>query len=56
MKKRFFETGEIKGSSYVKISLRSNALINIKNIYKYCFIWSILPNLHPCDIDHLNRV
>ena len=36
--------------------MRSNALINIKNDDKYSFIWSILASLHPCDIDHPNRI
>ena len=36
--------------------MRSNALINIKNNDEYCFLWSILAYLHPCEIDHLNRV
>ena len=31
MEIRFYKTGELVGSSYVKNSLRSNALINIKN-------------------------
>ena len=56
MKIRFYKTGELAGSSCVKIPLRSNALINIKNNDKYCFIWSILASLHPCDNDHPNRV
>ena len=56
MKIRFYKTEEINGSSYVKIPLRSNALINIKNNDKYCFIWSILASLHPCENDHPNRV
>ena len=30
MKLRFYKTGELNGSSYVKIPLRSNALKNIK--------------------------
>ena len=30
MEIRFYKTGELDGSSYVKNSLRSNALINIK--------------------------
>ena len=46
MKIRFSETGELNGSSYVKVPLRSNALINIKNNDKYCFLWSILTYLH----------
>ena len=56
MKIRFYKTEEINGSSYVKIPLRTNALINIKTNDKYCFIWSILASLHPCENDHPNRV
>ena len=56
MKIRFYKTDELNGSSYVKIPLRSNALVNIKNNDKYCFIWSILASLHPCENDHPNRV
>ena len=56
MKIRFYKTGERDGSSYVKIPLRSNALIKIKNNNKYCFIWSVLFSLHPCENDHPNRV
>ena len=56
MKIRFYKTDELNGSSYVKIPLRSNALINIKNNDKYCFIWSIFASLHPCENDHPNRV
>ena len=56
MKIRFYKTEELNGSSYVKIPLRSNALIIIENNDKYCFIWSILASLHPCENDHPNRV
>ena len=56
MKVQFYKTGEINGSSYFKIPLRSNALINIKNNDKFCFIWSILASLHPCENDQPNRV
>ena len=28
----------------------------LKKIDKYCFLWSILAGLHPCDNDHPNRV
>ena len=52
----FCKTGELNGSNYVKIPLRSNAILNIENNDKYCFIWSILARLHPCDIIHPNRV
>ena len=56
MKIRFYKTGEINDSSYVKIPLRSNASINDKNKDKHCSIWSILASLHPCDKDHPNTV
>ena len=52
MKITFFKTGEVNGSPYVKITLKSIALTNIKKNDKYCFIWSILASLHPCDNDH----
>ena len=41
--------------SYVKIPLRSLAILNIKKDVKFCFIWSILANLHTCN-SHPNRV
>ena len=56
MKIRFYKTEELNGSSYVKIPLRSNALINIKNNDKNCSIWSILASFHPCENDPPNRV
>ena len=57
MKKRFYKTGELDGSSYVKIPLRSNALMNIWKSDKYCFLWSILAYLHPCESDdNPNRI
>ena len=56
MEIRFYKTCEINGSSNVKIPSKASALINIKNDDKYCFVWSILVNLHPCENDHPNRV
>ena len=56
MKIRFYKTGELYGSSIVKIPFRSNISINIKNNDKYFFIWSRIASLHPCDNDHPNRV
>ena len=56
MKLSFYKTEELNGTSYVKIPLRSNSIINIRNNDKYCFIWSILASLHPCENDHPNRV
>ena len=52
----FYNTGNMDGSSYVKIPLRSSAIVNIKNDDKYCFIWSILAKLHPCENSHPDRV
>ena len=52
----FYKTSEMGGRSYVKIPLRSNAILNIENNDKYCFLWSILAYLHPCNNNHPNRV
>ena len=52
----FYKTNEMNGSNYVKIPLRSNAILNIENNDKYCFLWSILATLHPCNNNHPNRV
>ena len=52
----FYQTGIMNGSNYVKISLRSNAILNIENNDKYCFIWSLSASLHPCKNNHPNRV
>ena len=52
----FYKIDELNGSIYVKIPLRSNAILNIENNDKYCFLWSILVYLHLCNNNHLNRV
>ena len=31
----------MNGSNYIKIPLRTNAILKIENIEKYCLIWSI---------------
>ena len=36
MKKRVNETGEVNGSSFVKIPLRSNAIFNVEITDLYC--------------------
>ena len=46
----------MNGTSYVKTPLRSNAILNVQNNDKYCFIWSILASLHPCENTHPSRV
>ena len=56
MKISFYKTTELNGTSYIKIPLRSNAILNVQNIDKNCFIWSILASLHPCENNHPNRV
>ena len=43
----FYKTQELNGSNYVKLPLRSNAILNIQNDDKYCFIWSILAHMFP---------
>ena len=35
--------------------MRSSAILNVQNIDEYCFIWSNLASLHPCESDHPNR-
>ena len=52
----FHKTTELNGTSYVEIPLRSNAILNIPNNDKYCFIWSILASLPPCENTHPSRV
>ena len=52
----FYKTVELNCSIYIKIPLRSNAILNIENIDKCCFIWSILASLHPCNNNHPSRV
>ena len=43
----YYQTGEMNGLTYVKIPLRSSAILNIENKDKNCFLWSILACLHP---------
>ena len=52
----FYQTGIMNGSNNVKTPLRSNAILNIENIDKDCFIWSILASLLPCNKNHPSRV
>ena len=56
MKTSIYKTGELNGTFYVKTPLRSSAILNVQNIDKYCFIWSILASLHPCENTHPSRV
>ena len=52
----FYETCETNGRSYVRIPLRPSAFLNTENDNKYCFLWPILAYIHPCNINHPNRV
>ena len=45
----------MNGLNYPKLNLRSNTILNFKNIDKYCFLWSILAYLHPWNNNHPNR-
>ena len=56
MKVSFCKTGELNGTSYVKIPLRSSAILNFQNKDKYCFICSFLASLHPCENTHPSSV
>ena len=56
MKVSFYKTTEMNVTSYVKIPLRTNALLNVQNNDKYCFIWSILASLHPCQNNYPDRL
>ena len=52
----FCKTGEMNGSNYIKNRSRSNAILNIENVDKNCFLWSKLAYLHPCKSNHPNTV
>ena len=52
----FYKTPKLNGSNYVKMHLRSSAILNIENIDKYCFSWSILASLLSCNNIHPDRV
>ena len=56
MKKSFSKTAELNRSSHVKFPLTSFAILYSQNNDKYCFIWSNLTSLHPCENDHAKRV
>ena len=56
MKISIYKTVELNGTYYVKIPLRSNAILNIQNNENYCFVWSILASLYPCENTQPSRV
>ena len=51
----FYKTGEMDGRSFVKIPLRTSAILNFGNDDKFCFLWSLLACLHPCKNNHPYR-
>ena len=53
---KFYNTTELNSSNDGKIPIRSPAILNIENDDKYCFLWSILAHLHPCEKINHNRV
>ena len=55
-KRSFQKTGELFGLSFVKIPLRSNAILNIENIDIYSSLRSISAYLHPCENSQPSRV
>ena len=51
----FHKSIEFNDSSYVRIPVRSSAIVIIKKDDKYCFIWSILASLYLCNNTQPNR-
>ena len=43
------KTNALNGRTYVKVPIRTNAILNIQNKDTYCFLWSFLANIHPID-------
>ena len=56
MKISFYKTGKLNGSTYLKNFFRSNAILNIETNDKYCFLWSTVAYLYPCENSHPSRV
>ena len=52
----FYKTVEMNGLSYVKSSLRISDISNNEYNDEFCFLWSKLADLHPCNTNHPNRV
>ena len=52
----FYKTDELFRWSYLKVPLKTSTLLEIISADKNCFFWLILAHLHPCEINHPNRV
>ena len=50
------KSGELNVSSFVKVPLSSNAILNIEHKYRYRFLWSILAYLRSRENSHPSRV
>ena len=48
----FHKTKALNGMTYIKFPIRTNSILNIQNADTYCFLWSILANIHPVDKGH----
>ena len=47
----FHKTNVMNGMTYKKFPIRTNSTLNKQNNDTYCFLWSILANLHPVNKD-----
>ena len=56
MRKYFYKTPELNGSNYIKTPKRKSAISNTENDDTYCFLWSILAHLNPCEKIQPDRV
>ena len=52
----FYKTYEKNVSSYVMFPLRSSTILKNENDDEYCFFWSILASLWPCNKNQPNWV
>ena len=43
----FHKTNPINGMTYEKFPIRTNSILNIQNNDTFCFLWSILADIHP---------
>ena len=56
MKITFQKAGESNGSNFVNVPVRSSLIMDIKIDNNFCFLWSKISNLHPCEKIHPNRL
>ena len=51
LKMYFHKTNVMNGMTHKKFPIRTSSILNIQNNDTYCFLWSILANLHPVNKD-----